>query len=530
MPELDPVRQDITADAVAYLAAMDDMIAKAMEFAEAADAAAEAAAKIGLVADDMAVMVGAAAGRVNDLRDSLAGMDAAADAAASALGDVRTRAAEVAAANGLAAASTVGLAAGADAAGTAAWTAAGFWARWGTVVHWVVAGSAELAAVLIPATVAAGAWAAVWLQGTTNVYQHIMSVYGATEAMANAGAETAGQMLGLGHALQTAQNAANPQVYQALGGAINLVRESAGGLAKVGGEVGQTFDVFMGKLVYDFSAAGRAGSTLNDLLSHMQSDLQDVGRFFGNLGAALASFASQMPGLAEVLLSVIAGLAGVLKWVVELSGEFQVFGVSILTVLMAYEEFNRWGGLIVTLLGRMGLAAGDTSAAWYTLSHAGGVLVSIVGALPMAFAGDVTGLGGLMTRVACSMDGLRAAGGRWHGSAGRIRFAVAEMTPLAGRADRRRRRRAGHPDRQGAHRKSASQQMTDSMQDAAEKASNLDVLNVVGSNLSKLQGHLSTPATSAMDKRCGQLAAPERGLRDPLRRPVHMQAAAYRRR
>ena len=198
MPELDPVRQDITADAVAYLAAMDDMIAKAMEFAEAADAAAEAAAKIGLVADDMAVMVGAAAGRVNDLRDSLAGMDAAADAAASALGDVRTRAAEVAAANGLAAASTVGLAAGADAAGTAAWTAAGFWARWGTVVHWVVAGSAELAAVLIPAAVAAGAWAAVWLQGTTNVYQHIMSVYGATEAMANAGAETAGQMLGLG--------------------------------------------------------------------------------------------------------------------------------------------------------------------------------------------------------------------------------------------------------------------------------------------------------------------------------------------
>src|SRR6185437_15006885 len=74
----------------------------------------------------------------------------------------------------------------------------------GTAIHWLVAGTMELLAVLVPATVAAGAW----LQGATNVAQHMNAVYTATEAMANAGARTAGQMIGLGDALQKAQNAA----------------------------------------------------------------------------------------------------------------------------------------------------------------------------------------------------------------------------------------------------------------------------------------------------------------------------------
>lgn len=129
----------------------------------------------------------------------------------------------------------------------------------GTALHWLVAGTMELLAVLIPATVAAGAWAAVWMQGATNVVEHMNAVYTATEAMANAGAKTAGQMVGLGRALQDAQNKANPDVYQALGAAINLVKESSGGLAQTGLQVGRIFDTFMAKVVYDFSAAGGAG-------------------------------------------------------------------------------------------------------------------------------------------------------------------------------------------------------------------------------------------------------------------------------
>ena len=126
------------------------------------------------------------------------------------------------------------VAAATDQAGDSARRTYGWWRLSGNAIHWIISGSAELLAVLIPATVAAGAWAAAWLQGTVNVYQHIMSVYTATESMANMGAKTAGQMLGLGDALQKAQNEANPDVYQALGGAINVVRESAGGLAQVG--------------------------------------------------------------------------------------------------------------------------------------------------------------------------------------------------------------------------------------------------------------------------------------------------------
>ena len=99
----------------------------------------------------------------------------------------------------------------------------------GNALHWLIAGFAELMAkVVIPATVAAGAWAAVWLQGATNVAQHMQAVYTATEATANIFHMTAGQAIGLGYALQTAQDAANPNVYQALGSAILTMNESSG--------------------------------------------------------------------------------------------------------------------------------------------------------------------------------------------------------------------------------------------------------------------------------------------------------------
>ncbi len=499
---------------------MDDIIAKAGEVAAAMDEVEKKVADIGFTAEAMAGLVNAAAdsaakgiegiGEAADKAAAVINASSAADAAAlgivedaandvaGARGDAGPKAARLAGSLFVAAGSSLALAGGMGAAGDKT----GRTYRWlnlsSNAIHWIISGTAELLAVLLPATVAAGAWAAVWLQGTTNVYQHIMSVYGATEAMANAGAETAGQMLGLGHALQTAQNAANPDVYQALGGAINLVRESAGGLATVGLEVGKIFDTFMAKVVYDFSAAGQAGQTMGQLLHAMIPDLVEIGQVFGNIGAALASFASQMPGLAEVLLGLLAGLTDVLKVVIEVAGEFRIFGVSVLTVGMAIEEFNRWGSLLVGLFGRMGLAStklsGGLGSYFITGGRFIGILKNMIAVLPMAgfaiasLASKIPVLGAALVGSTADVEASRAAFAEWVGE-----LSAAETLGIVGAAAG-----LGVLTYWLVSSKSATQEFTDSLQKAALAASNLDVLSVIGQNMGKIQA-ATNQATQALN-------------------------------
>ena len=99
------------------------------------------------------------------------------------------------------------------------------------------------------------------MQGATNVAQHMNSVYTATEATSSMFHVTAGHAVGLGNALQKAQDAANPDVYQALGGAVNVVNERFGALAATGLQVGKSFDTFTAKVVQDFSATGGRART-----------------------------------------------------------------------------------------------------------------------------------------------------------------------------------------------------------------------------------------------------------------------------
>jgi hypothetical protein len=290
-----------------------------------------------------------------------------------------------------------------DGATAAAARGARGWTIWGqnaaTVIHWIISGSAELLAVLVPATVAAGAWAFAWVQGATNVYQHLNALFTATEALGQASGQTYGEMLGLKGVWQQIQNEANPDVYQALGGALNVIKEQFGGLAETGLQVGQVFDTFMAKLVYDFSAAGGAGQTTDKILQNMIPDLTRVGQVFGNLGHFIASAASQMPGLAELLLRILADGIGLASALAQLAARFQVAGISILTLVMGLEEFNRWGSLIVTVLGKMGLATAELSGGTGSYFLVGdrflGILKNIYGIVPnLAF-----GIASLASRI-----------------------------------------------------------------------------------------------------------------------------------
>ena len=83
------------------------------------------------------------------------------------------------------------------AASTARWGR--YWALTGNAIHWVISGSAELLAVVLPAAIAAAAGAFVLYQGAIEqVGFRLTAMYGATEATAAMINKTTGDVLGLG--------------------------------------------------------------------------------------------------------------------------------------------------------------------------------------------------------------------------------------------------------------------------------------------------------------------------------------------
>jgi hypothetical protein len=367
----------------------------------------------------------------------------------------------------------------------------GWWGLTRNAIHWIISGSAELLAVLIPATVAASAWALVWMQGSAMVQQHMTALYNATEALGQKAGQTFGNFLGLKSSLQAAQDAANPDVYQALGGALNTVKETSGGLAQAGLSMGRIFDTFMGRLVYDFSSAGKAGSTLHTALKSMVPDLTGLGQVFGNLGHGLALFAVQMPGLAEVLLHTLAGVLGLATGLLQLSSDIHVGGVSLITLVLGFEEVNRWGGLLVNLFGRMGMASETLATGMFSPARAAGVLKNVLLALPMGIATLTSTVGSYMTKAASAESATGRLGLAMRNVGADATDAMAGMSTWTALGIAAAAVAIGFLIYKLASAKSSAQEFGDTLQAAVNKAGNLTVLSTIGSNLSALQGKLN---------------------------------------
>ena len=247
-------------------------------------------------------------------------------------------------------ASDANAAKGLDDVGKAASTASRFLWLTGNQWHWLIAGSAEFLAVAVPAMIALGGAAADAAQGVQMVDQHMEALWTAAEATGNMFHETAGQALGFKDSLQQAQNAANGQVYEALGGILDAVGGKmtafqAGstkalsnigtgfrGLASAGNQLLGVMDGFVAKMQIDLASG--AGSEIHGLLSHMVTDATQLGEVFGNLGHIILTLASDMPGLAEKLLSVAAGITDVVNWAVNLGAASHY----VILMAMAIEE------------------------------------------------------------------------------------------------------------------------------------------------------------------------------------------------
>jgi len=368
-----------------------------------------------------------------------------------------------------------------------------------TALHAVISSMVEFAAVAIPATVAAGAWAAVWMQGAGNVYEHMMAVYTATEADNKMFGKTAGQAIGLGDALQTAQNKANPKVYQALGSAMLIVKSQAGELTKAGGQVGDVFDAFAAKLVVDFGPHGALGGDVNGLMSHMVSDLTGLGQVLGNVGHALLGFAAQMPGLAEVMLAGLAGVTHLAASLIDLAGHFKIAGASAITLLFAFHEFNTWGSVAVGALSKMGLATEELSGGFFSLERAAGILRNVFGILPAIISRVGSGIAAAGARLPVFGEGIASAGESMSAFGAEAGTAIAGLSTFETLGIAVVAAGLGFLIYKLLSARTAAQQFTASLETMVTKANDFSVLRDAGASLADL-ALKSAAATAVMNK------------------------------
>jgi hypothetical protein len=271
------------------------------------------------------------------------------------------------------------------AAGTTQAAARIFGLTW-TTIHWIATGVAEYLAVAIPGTVALLSGAAVALQASVDVAERVMSIYTATEATYSYMGQTTGTVLGLGDALQKAQNAMQPEVYEAFGAAINGAKDNFGQFDTMGEQVVRMLDQFGAKVDIDLKQG--LGSSISGLMGEGVQDLREFGQILGNVGHTIVNVAQEMPGFAEVLLRWLDIGSQVLEWLSHFQGALEA--------LFVLHEAYMWGGLFSNMLGSLaGFLGGVTMNLGTFIAKLGGFegAAAEAGGAVANFGMDVEGAG-----------------------------------------------------------------------------------------------------------------------------------------
>jgi hypothetical protein len=274
---------------------------------------------------------------------------------------------------------------------------------WAGIIHSIFMLSMEFLAVAIPALIAFGAAADDQLQGWSDMYTRMSAINVVGQSIGQTFGKTDGQILGLGDSLQKAQNAVQTQVYEILGAAISVMSGNiagatdktskfADGFNAMGTSVTKTMDQFAAKVAVDL---GTSTEQYIGLINKGAQDLTEFGEILGNVGHAILNFASNMPGLAEIVLKVITGISSLILWVSKLPGP-------LITVVMAIEEAYRWSGYLAAVFGLVGSAI-------TMLGTLGLPILAAIGAnISKMFASVVTGAAGAianLTRITATVAG-----------------------------------------------------------------------------------------------------------------------------
>jgi hypothetical protein len=162
-------------------------------------------------------------------------------------------------------------------------------------------GILEVSAVVVPATIAFGAFAAAAVPTIKDMVTAEQNMYTVSQALGL-------QMPGLSGGFQKVVDAVKPQVYVIFGEALNTINSKTGVFMTLARGAGSVMDNLGARIEM---ALGNNG--LQGLLGHGVSDLQVLGNVIGNVFGIFGNFFKVMPGYAELLFRSLQGVTGAIE-------------------------------------------------------------------------------------------------------------------------------------------------------------------------------------------------------------------------
>jgi hypothetical protein len=215
-----------------------------------------------------------------------------------------------------------------------------------TGIHLLVDGFIELAAVVVPATIAFAAFGVAAIPTLEDIYQHMMAVHTVSEATGKSIYPLTGGFERLGEAVK-------PEVLNLFGDALTLVNQKGGEFQALAVESGQAVDQLAARLV----VAATSGQGLGVFLGHASEDLAKLGDLVGNLGGALGNVIKATPGYAEDLLNLADAGTKALEWATNA-------GEPILRAGLALHGGFLYAGVGATLLSKAVKGTAGAVSGW----------------------------------------------------------------------------------------------------------------------------------------------------------------------
>jgi hypothetical protein len=214
-----------------------------------------------------------------------------------------------------------------------------------SVAVWHILGDAiiEFGAVVIPATIAVGAWGIAASDAINNVSRQLTAYHTVSDAFQQS-LPIFGKATG---AMEALHKAVQPQVYQLFGDAITIMNSKTGEFSKLALGTGTVLD----RLGARFAVAVTSGNTFSTFMKNAIPDVAKIGDSLGNLGGVFGNLMKAVPGYANVLLNLFDTFTKIAETATRVAEP-------VIAVGLALHGFILYTGLAVTaslaLIGAMG--------------------------------------------------------------------------------------------------------------------------------------------------------------------------------
>lgn len=227
-----------------------------------------------------------------------------------------------------------------------------------TVWHLLLDGFIEFAAVLIPAAIAWGAFAAAAVKSSEDIYKRLTAINTEINATGRSVPQLSGSFAKLSEQVR-------PEVYQLFGEALVEAQHNTGGFAYVANAAGKSLDQLGARFVY----ATTQGKGVSDFMKGAATDAAQFGTLLGNLGGIFGNLLKAMPGIAEHLLAIAVAVTHAIE-------VFTAVAEPVINFVLLVHGVVLWTGIAATAV----------------LSFVGVIAKMVQGLLTLAEAQTLSGL------------------------------------------------------------------------------------------------------------------------------------------